>query len=91
MARYSQIQNLSMTMNYPMQSIKLRVTMQEMSTLRIMEKERLKTLVESMGSGLLMFGREGSVNLVNGVFRKTFGFTNDEIIGKTFNDNRIAN
>lgn len=60
-------------------------TMQEMSTLRAMEKERLNTLVESMGSGLLMFGREGSVNLVNGVFKETFGFTNENIIGKTIN------
>ena len=40
-----------------------------------MEKERLKTIIESMGSGLLMFGREGTVNLVNGVFENTFGFT----------------
>ena len=49
-----------------------------------MEKERLKTLIESMGSGLLMFGREGTVNLVNGVFEKTFGFSKEELDGKTF-------
>ena len=58
--------------------------LQEMSMLRTMEKERLKTLIESMGSGLLMFGREGSVNLLNGVFEKTFGFSKSEVIGKTF-------
>jgi two-component system, OmpR family, phosphate regulon sensor histidine kinase PhoR len=63
---------------------KMASNLQEMSTLRIMEKERLKTLIESMGSGLLMFGREGSVNLVNGVFEKTFGFSKEELIGKTF-------
>ncbi|WP_179392706.1 two-component system histidine kinase PnpS [Sporosarcina sp. JAI121] len=63
---------------------KMASNLQEMSTLRMMEKERLKTLIESMGSGLLMFGREGSVNLVNGVFEKTFGFSKEEIIGKTF-------
>ena len=62
---------------------KIARNMQEMSSCGQMEKERLNTLVESMGSGLLMFGREGSVNLVNGVFRETFGFTNEEIIGKT--------
>ena len=38
---------------------KIASNMQEVSFMRIMEKERLKTLVESMGSGLLMFGREG--------------------------------
>ncbi|MCM3711752.1 two-component system histidine kinase PnpS [Sporosarcina luteola] len=60
--------------------------LQETSILRAMEKERLKTLIESMGNGLLMFGREGSVNLLNGVFEKTFGFKRDELIGKTFMD-----
>lgn len=60
--------------------------LQEISILRAMEKERLKTLIESMGSGLLMFGREGSVNLVNGVFENTFSFRREEIIGKTFKE-----
>ncbi|MCM3743603.1 ATP-binding protein [Sporosarcina luteola] len=60
--------------------------LQETSILRAMEKERLKTLIESMGNGLLMFGREGSVNLLNGVFEKTFGFKRDELIGKTYMD-----
>lgn len=58
--------------------------LQETSILRAMEKERLKTLVESMGNGLLMFGREGSVNLVNGVFEKTFGCNHENLKGKTF-------
>ena len=62
---------------------KIARTMRKTSKLRAMEQERLKTLIDSMGSGLLMFGRGGTVNLVNGVFRKTFGFQNDEIIGKT--------
>lgn len=64
--------------------IKIARTMQEMSTLRVMERERLKTLVESIGSALLMFGREGNVNLVNGIFRQTFGFTDNEVLGKSF-------
>ncbi|MEZ7170684.1 two-component system histidine kinase PnpS [Sporosarcina sp. OR05] len=58
--------------------------LQETSILRAMEKERLKTLVESMGSGLLMFGREGSVNLLNGAFEETFGVTREQLIGKTY-------
>ena len=63
---------------------KIASNLQEMSTLRTMEQERLKTLIESMGSGLLMFGREGAVNLVNGVFEKTFGFSKEELIGRTY-------
>lgn len=58
--------------------------LEEISTKRGVEKDRLKTLIESMGSGLLMFGRGGTVSLVNGMFRKTFGFENVEIIGQTF-------
>ncbi len=64
---------------------KISENMLKMSDVRGIEKERLKTLIESMGSGLLMFGRGGTVTLVNGVFRKTFGFETTEIIGKTVN------
>ncbi len=63
---------------------KIAHNLQQMSSLRLMEKERLNTLIESMGSGLLMFGREGSVNLVNGVFEKTFSFKKESVLGKTF-------
>ena len=42
--------------------------LQDDSVLRAMEQERLKTLVSSIGSSLLMFGRQGAVNLVNRVF-----------------------
>lgn len=65
---------------------KIANNLQEMSMLQIMEKERLKTLIESMGSGLLMFGRGGTVNLLNDVFKKTFGLSEDEVVGKTFKD-----
>lgn len=64
---------------------KISENIDKMSTVRGMEKERLKTLIESMGSGLLMFGRGGTITLVNGVFRKTFGFETGEVIGKTIN------
>ncbi|WP_438319144.1 two-component system histidine kinase PnpS [Sporosarcina sp. FA9] len=56
----------------------------EMTIKSEMDKERLKTLVESMGSGLLMIGREGNINLVNAVFCETFGFNKNEIIEKVY-------
>lgn len=59
--------------------------MEEISTERGVEKDRLKTLIESMGSGLLMSGRGGTVRLVNGMFRKTFGYEGIEVIGQTIN------
>ncbi len=65
---------------------KIEETMEEMSAVRGMEKERLKTLIESMGSGLLMFGRGGTVNLVNEVFRNTLGFQDAKILGETVSE-----
>lgn len=59
--------------------------MEEISTIRGVEKDRLKTLIESMGSGLLMFGRGGTVSLVNGMFREAFNFENEDLIGRTVN------
>lgn len=59
--------------------------MEEISAKRGIEKNRLKTIIESMGSGLLMSGRGGTVRLVNGMFRKTFGYEGIEIIGQTIN------
>lgn len=56
---------------------------EKISEKRDVDKDRLKTLIESMGSGLLMFGRGGTVRLVNGTFRKTFGYKSEEVIGKT--------
>lgn len=66
--------------------INLSRDLHKMSNLRSMEKERLNTLIDSMGSGLIMLGREGTVNLVNGVFRSTFGFTDEKIIGENVNE-----
>lgn len=65
--------------------------MEELSAKRVVEKDRLKTLIESMGSGLLMSGRGGTVRLVNGMFRKTFGYEGIEIIGQTINSIGLPN
>ncbi|ARJ37989.1 PAS domain-containing sensor histidine kinase [Sporosarcina ureae] len=56
------------------------------AALRAMEQERLNTLVSSIGSSLLMFGRQGAVNLVNRVFEETFHRNGEELMGKTFKD-----
>ncbi|GKV66879.1 MULTISPECIES: two-component system histidine kinase PnpS [unclassified Sporosarcina] len=60
--------------------------LQENSTLRTMEQERLKTLISSIGSSLLMFGRQGAVNLVNRVYEETFHKSSEELIGRTYKD-----
>ncbi|MBY0222372.1 two-component system histidine kinase PnpS [Mammaliicoccus sciuri] len=60
--------------------------LQENSILRAMEQERLKTLISSIGSSLLVFGRQGAVNLVNRVFEETFHRTGEDLMGKTYKD-----
>ncbi len=42
--------------------------LQEISIMRETEKERLKTLIENMVSGLIMIDRNGNVNIVNRAF-----------------------
>ncbi|WP_153730640.1 two-component system histidine kinase PnpS [Sporosarcina obsidiansis] len=60
--------------------------LQENSILRAMEQERLKTLISSIGSSLLVFGRQGAVNLVNKVFEETFHRKSEDLMGKTYKD-----
>ncbi|GKV69589.1 hypothetical protein NCCP2716_20870 [Sporosarcina sp. NCCP-2716] len=59
---------------------------QETQVVRLMEKERLKTLIESIGSSLLMLGRGGTVNLMNGVFAQTFHTSSSDSVGKSYKE-----
>lgn len=59
--------------------------LEEITTKRGDDQDRLTTLIDSIGSGLLMFGRGGTVRLANDVFQKTFGYTENEVIGKSIN------
>ncbi len=59
-------------------------TLQEIEKTREVEEERLKTLIENMGSALIMIGREGNVSIVNGQFLKGFNLSFDEVRGKNF-------
>ena len=58
--------------------------LQDMTTMREIEDERLKTLIENMGSSLMMIGREGTISIVNRVFLKRFNYQYEEIRGKGF-------
>lgn len=60
--------------------------MEATATKRGDEKDRLETLIDSIGSGLIMFGRGGTVRLVNGMFRSVFGYEEGSIIGKPLNE-----
>ena len=51
---------------------------------RLVEEERLKTLVETMGSGLIMMNREGQIIIANRHFLTNYELTYDDVIGKSF-------
>jgi two-component system phosphate regulon sensor histidine kinase PhoR len=63
--------------------------LQEITSIREMEQERLKTLIENMGSALIMIDRQGGITLVNRSFMKEFQLTNEEIEGKFYREIRI--
>lgn len=58
--------------------------LQDITKTRRIEEERLKTLIENMGSALLMLDREGQVTIVNKRFLFRFGLTFDEVYGQNF-------
>lgn len=78
--KFSDLGRLSTSIN------KIAQNAQETGVVRSMEKERLKTLIESIGSSLLMLGRGGTVNLMNGVFAQTFNASSTDAIGKSYRE-----
>ncbi|MGE7092092.1 two-component system histidine kinase PnpS [Lysinibacillus sp. NPDC048646] len=58
--------------------------LQDITTIREVEEERLKTLIENMGSSLMMIGREGNISIVNRVFLERFGMELEDVQGKVF-------
>lgn len=60
--------------------------LQDMMMTREIEQERLKTLIENMGSSLIMIGREGDISVVNRVFLELFEKEYDEVTEHVFRD-----
>lgn len=58
--------------------------LQDITKTRMFEEERLKTLIENMGSALMMIDREGNISIVNKKFQKLFEVPTEQLIGKSF-------
>ncbi|MGB5946467.1 two-component system histidine kinase PnpS [Paenisporosarcina sp.] len=58
--------------------------LQELFKVREMEKERLKTLIENMGSALMMIDRDGQISIVNKPFVDQFDFNAQEVQNQLF-------
>lgn len=60
--------------------------LQEITAVREMEQERLKTLIETMGSGLIMIDRQGKISLSNKYFQDEFDLNSQDLIGKFYGE-----
>ncbi|AWE08312.1 PAS domain-containing sensor histidine kinase [Lysinibacillus sp. 2017] len=58
--------------------------LQDITKTRVIEEERLKTLIENMGSALMMLDREGNISIVNRKFQVLFDLEKEQLIGKNF-------
>lgn len=58
--------------------------LQDITKTREIEEERLKTLIENMGSALMMIDRGGNISIVNKSFIESYGLDIKEIVGKNF-------
>lgn len=58
--------------------------LQDITKTRQIEEERLKTLIENMGSALMMIDRGGNISIVNRSFIDRFGLDITEVSGKNF-------
>ena len=58
--------------------------LQEIEKMRKVENERLKTLIENMGSAIMMIDREGTVSIANAQFLDEFQLSLNEVKGRNF-------
>lgn len=57
--------------------------LQEMTLEQEMQsKDRLHTLIENMGSGMILIDSRGYINLVNRSYKETFHVTDEEYLDK---------
>ncbi|MGM9985634.1 MAG: two-component system histidine kinase PnpS [Bacillaceae bacterium] len=54
--------------------------LQESMVIQEMQQDRLETLIENIGSGILLIDKRGFINLVNRTYRQTFGIRKKDIM-----------
>ncbi|MGG0656361.1 two-component system histidine kinase PnpS [Rummeliibacillus pycnus] len=60
--------------------------LQDIMIVREIEQERLKTLIENMGSALIMIGREGDITIVNRFFTELFDQQYEDVQSQLFRE-----
>ncbi|WP_070120516.1 two-component system histidine kinase PnpS [Bacillus marinisedimentorum] len=72
--KYTETSMLSRSVNI------LAVNLQKMTTAREMQQSRLKAIIDSMGSGLLLIDERGYINLVNRVYQELFEIKSKDLV-----------
>jgi two-component system, OmpR family, phosphate regulon sensor histidine kinase PhoR len=60
--------------------------LQENLKMQEMQQDRLSTLIESMGSGLMLIDNRGYISLINKAYTETFPVNSDEYLSKQYYD-----
>lgn len=60
--------------------------LEEMVIAQEIQQDRLETLIENMGSGLLLIDSQGHVILINRTYKETFHMKHDEYINEMYED-----
>jgi two-component system phosphate regulon sensor histidine kinase PhoR len=58
--------------------------LQEMTSAQEMQQDRLHTLIENMGSGMILIDSRGYINLVNRSYKETFHVKTDEYLNRLY-------
>ncbi|WP_420973668.1 sensory box histidine kinase PhoR [Bacillus thuringiensis] len=58
--------------------------LQEMTLEQEMQQDRLHTLIENMGSGMILIDSRGYINLVNRSYKETFHVTDEEYLDRLY-------
>ncbi|WP_028400939.1 two-component system histidine kinase PnpS [Ectobacillus panaciterrae] len=58
--------------------------LQEMTSAQEMQQDRLHTLIENMGSGMILIDSRGYINLVNRSYKETFHVTNEQYLDRLY-------
>lgn len=58
--------------------------LQEMTLAQEMQQDRLHTLIENMGSGMILIDSRGYISLVNRSYKETFHATNEQYLNRLY-------
>ncbi|MBA4537097.1 PAS domain-containing protein [Bacillus aquiflavi] len=58
--------------------------LQDLAKTQEMQQDRLTTLIENMGSGLILIDGRGFINLVNRTYKEVFNVSSDQFLGKLY-------